>query len=391
LIIRRVETIPMKTPFRFQIGSQSRGAFQDIYNLGSPEGAHFFFVKIHTDEDIYGIGDAWAIAPFCEHRFIDDHLGPAILGMDPFDVAKIHDRMRYVEMHLFERLGPMREAQTAVDIALYDIIGKALKKPIYKLIGGAVREVIPPSYAPVPGVSSTIDEMVEAARKQIDLGYMVIKWKVGRDFDMEVERVKALREALGPEVKLHMDPNQGWSPKEAVKTITKMDKYDLYCAEQPVAFWDLKGMAFVRKSVNPIIMADESIGSPRDALNLIRNESCDAFLPYMTKSPGIYYTQKIVTIAEPASIPCWISAGGTIGRVAALHVMATMNNLIYADWWKTTGATCKPRPIGLPFGTTEEFLKEPPKFTSEGVKVPKNPGLGVDLDWEKVEEYRIET
>jgi L-alanine-DL-glutamate epimerase-like enolase superfamily enzyme len=215
--ITRVETIPMKAPFRFQAGSQSRGNFHDIYEMGSPAGAHFFILRIHTDEGIQGIGDAWCIAPFSEHRLIDDHLGPAVTGMDPFDIAAIHARMRVVEMHLYERLGPMREAQSAIDVAIYDIMGKALNKPVYKLIGGAVRDVIPPGYARVPGVTTTMEEMVDSARKQMDLGFRVMKLKVGRDFDEEVGRVKVLRESLGPEVRIHIDPNQGWSPKEAMR------------------------------------------------------------------------------------------------------------------------------------------------------------------------------
>lgn len=108
--ITKVETIPMAVPWPpippgKTPGSQSRGMFQEV----STE-MNFFFVKIHTDEGIIGLGDSSCIEPKCEHLFIDDHLGPAIVGMDPFDVGPIHTRMRYCEMHLFERLGPMREA-----------------------------------------------------------------------------------------------------------------------------------------------------------------------------------------------------------------------------------------------------------------------------------------
>jgi L-alanine-DL-glutamate epimerase-like enolase superfamily enzyme len=373
--ITKIETIPMTIPWEpippgRTPGSQSRGRFQET----APEGAHFFILKIYTDEGIIGLGDSWYVQPKCEHLFIDEHLAPAILGMDPFDVTRIHARMQYFETHLFERLGPMREAEAAIDLALYDIMGKAVGKPVYKLIGGAVREVVPLEPRDVPGVTTPIDEMVEIAQHGYEMGHRAFRIKVGTDVDMEVKRIRALRETLGEDVKLHVDANQGWTPKVAIKCIKKMDKYDLYCVEQPVAFADLEGMAFVRRSVDPIVMADESIGSPRDALNLIRNEAADAFHLYLTKSPGIYHTMKIATIAEYAGISCWLHGPGTLSWVAAIHVSAAIKNLMLG---------VSRRPL-----VPKELLAEPPKITPKGIEVPKEPGLGVDFDWEEVEKYR---
>jgi L-alanine-DL-glutamate epimerase-like enolase superfamily enzyme len=313
--ITKIETIPLTMPYRSggrgYLGSQSRGRFQEA----SPQ-AHFSIVKIHTDEDIVGISETGILAPKNHHLLINDHLGPAIIGMDPFNLVKIHSKMRRIEMHLFETLGPMRYAQTALDIALYDIIGKAVKEPIYKLLGGSVREVIPFEPGYIPGVTTTIEEMVESAKDLYNLGHRSFKMKVGADVDMEVKRIKALREALGDDAKFIVDANQGWTPKTAIKTINKMDRYDLFCVEQPVAFWDIKGLAIVRQNVNSLVMADESIGSPRDALNLVRNEAADAFHVYLNKSPGIYYTMKIATIAEPVGILCYLAGWQTLTRVA---------------------------------------------------------------------------
>ena len=141
--ITKVETIPLTMPYLpsapdISSPSQSRGRFEEV----SPK-ANFSIVKIYTDEDIIGVSETGLLAPKSEHLLIDDHLGPAILGMDPFNIEQINNRMRYIEMHLFERLGPLREAEAAIDIALHDIIGKTLNKPIYKLIGGKVRDTIP--------------------------------------------------------------------------------------------------------------------------------------------------------------------------------------------------------------------------------------------------------
>jgi muconate cycloisomerase len=129
--------------------------------------------------------------------------------------------------------------------------------------------------------------------------------------------------------------------------------------------------------------------SHEDALNLIREEACDVFLPYITKSPGIHNTLKIAAIAEAAGIPCALSAGGVLSRIAALHVMATMKNLLYAEWWSSTGASCKPRAIDLPFGLHEELIEDPPFYAEKGLEVPSKPGLGIELDWDKVEKYRV--
>ncbi|MHA2394589.1 MAG: mandelate racemase/muconate lactonizing enzyme family protein [Promethearchaeota archaeon] len=378
--ITKVETIPLTMPYLpsdpdISSPSQSRGRFEEV----SPK-ANFSIVKIYTDEDIIGVSETGLLAPKSEHLLIDDHLGPAILGMDPFNIEQINNRMRYIEMHLFERLGPLREAEAAIDIALHDIIGKTLNKPIYKLIGGKVRDTIPlePLFS---GGLQPVDEMVKLAKQGYDMGHRVVRIKVGRDLDMEVKRVKGIREALGDSVKLMIDANQAWTPKEAVKYINRIDKYDLYCVEQPVAHWDLKGMAFVRNNVRPLVMADESIGSPRDALNLIREEAADAFHIYLTKAPGISNAIKIATIAEPAGVLCFLghslSLSGIerIGRMAALHVAFTINNLMFGVQRRL-------------FGVVEDLIAEPLKISDEGIKPPRKPGLGINLDWIKIEKYR---
>lgn len=258
-----------------------------------------------------------------------------------------------------------------------------MKKPVCKLIGGSFRETIPLGPAAVPGVTTPIEEMVAVAKEAYERGSRSIKVKVGADVDVDVKRIKALREALGDDVKLIVDANQGWTPKMAIKTINRMNRYDLHIAEQPVAFWDLKGMAYVRKNVEPLIMADESLGCEWDASNIIRHEAADLFYMYVTKSPGIYNTMKIIAIGEPAGVSCWIFGGGVLSLVATLHVCAAAKNTGLGE------AMFQPAVLG--WVDRREFLAEPLKVSPKGVEVPKGPGLGVDLDWEKVEKYRRRT
>jgi len=368
--ITRVETVHVSIPYAFPM-RQSRGDFTEFVPSAS-----MTFVKVHTDDGTVGLGETGFLTYDAIDRVIDEHISPFIIGKDPFEIANIHSIMELSEMNVNERYGPFSAGVSAIDMALYDIVGKALGVPIYRLLGGPVRRVVPLE----PGVCGigSVENTVKRARQLHDMGHRVIKLKVGLDEQLDVERVKGVREALGDAVKIRVDVNQGWRPKQAIKMIDRMDEYDLHLVEQPVAYWDLKGMADVKRAVRVPVMADESLWGPYDALNLVRFEAADIFDIYINKSPGIYNSMKIAHIGEPAGITCDVAAVGPfLGRIAGAHVAASIRNL--ADGGNMRG----------PWMIADDLLLDPPKETREGLELPTKPGLGVELDDAKVQKYRV--
>ena len=369
--ITSIQTIPVSVPIQTKGTLQSRGDF----TVFVPR-ANFTLVKVHTDTAVVGLGETGFLTFKTIHQVIDEHISPFILGKDPFEISNIHSIMDLAEMNVCERYGAFYAGRSAIDMALYDIMGKALNLPIYKLLGGPVRKVVPLE----PGVVTigSVEKTVKDAEELHEMGHMVIKLKVGLDERLDLERVKAVRAALGDDVRIRVDVNQGWTPKQAIKMIKRMDRYDLHLVEQPVSYWDLIGMADVRRAVDVPVMADESLWGPYDAMNLVRLQAADIFDIYVNKSPGIYNSMKIAYIGEPAGITCDVLPGGPcLGRMASAHVSASIRNL--AD-----GGNMRRLWI-----VADDLLVDPPKITKDGLELPTGPGLGVELDEKKVEKYTV--
>ncbi|MCK4313221.1 dipeptide epimerase, partial [Candidatus Bathyarchaeota archaeon] len=149
----------------------------------------------------------------------------------------------------------------------------------------------------------------------------------------DVERIKSIRKAVGNEIEIRLDANQGWTPKQAINVLNKTERFNIQFAEQPVPAKDLKDLAKVRKHSPIPIMADESVHSPEDALRLIKAEAADLINIKLMKSGGILKGKKIASIAEAAGIPCMVGCMGEsgIGIAAAAHLAAAIKNIQYAD------------------------------------------------------------
>ena len=214
-------------------------------------------VKMHTDEGITGIaetGDAseWYLGESQASimHLINNIFGPKILlGEDPFNIEKIVARMDYAVRH-------NNQAKAVIDFALHDVMGKALGVPVYKLLGGLSMEKIPLGF--VLG-SSGPEELVAEAKKVLKAGFHSLKVKVGAlSAEKDIENVRAVREALGSKVKILIDANAGWHYYQALEILKKLEEYDIAMAEQPLPWWDVNGLARLRKQVRIPIFADES-------------------------------------------------------------------------------------------------------------------------------------
>jgi o-succinylbenzoate synthase len=315
--IEQIEVYPVtlgyKEPFRI-----APGASTESKNV---------VVKIITDYGVVGWGESSPserVTGETAETVIKtlDKIAPKLIGMCPL---RIEQNVELMDSVVEENPA----AKAAIDIALHDILGKTGHKPLYMLMGGYRNEVLTDITL---GIKSP-KEMSEDAKKAVKKGFKALKVKVGVDPTEDVERIKMIRNAVGSHIQIRIDANQGWTPRQAVEALNKIEKFNIQFAEQPVPAEDLKGLVEVRKNSPIPIMADESVHSPEDALRLIQAEAVDFINIKLMKSGGILKGRKIATIAEAAGISCMIGCMGEseIGIAAGAHLAAAVKNIQHAD------------------------------------------------------------
>ena len=342
-------------------------------SFGLIDSAENVILQIYTDDGLVGLGECCPIPGFSDEyscaikMLIDKYLSPALIGEDPFELEKISEKME-------KTLKGNMLAKAGIDMALYDLIGKKLKVPVCKLLGGKYRETVAE-----PKLISTgeLEADVEEARRAIREGYNIIKLKVGaKDPETDIKRIAMVREAVGYKVGLRVDANQKWSPTTAIRLIKKMEKYDLDYVEQPVPAWDIDGMRHVSEAVETPIMADESLFTLWDALLLVKSKAADYFNIKVPKHGGILWSKKIVAIAEAADIPFFSGAlaGTSITIAASLHLISS------------TKLEC----LGISrLSLKDDVVIKPLEAKNGQFTTPSNPGLGVEINEEKLRKFTI--
>jgi o-succinylbenzoate synthase len=284
-------------------------------------------VKVVTDYGVHGWGEASPSERVTGETVetvihVLDKIAPKLIGLCPLRIEQIIEVMDSVA-------AGNPSAKAAIDIALHDIYGKTVRKELFRVLGGYRTEVLTDITL---GIKSPRD-MAKDAVKAVKRGFKALKVKVGVDPEEDVERVKLIREAVGSDIQIRIDANQGWTPQQAVKALNKMAKYNIQFAEQPIPAENLEGLVEVKRNSPIPIMADESVHSPEDAIRLIKAEAVDLINIKLMKSGGIHKARKIAAIAEAAGIPCMIGCMGEseIGIAAGAHLAAAVKNIQYAD------------------------------------------------------------
>jgi L-alanine-DL-glutamate epimerase-like enolase superfamily enzyme len=369
--ITRVETIPVKVPIRDQF--LIRGS------LGLHTESPFLLLRVHTDQGLTGLGEVSCTPVWSgEDQVTAGHiiacfLGPAVEGEDPRDIERLTAKMRRaVAGNPFTKSG--------VELALWDILGKAAGLPVYRLLGGKVRDTVPIKMSVSGAEPKRAAQLAEWAVGQ---GLTALKVKVGIEPEGDLARVKAVRAAVGAGFRMGVDANGGWSPRTAIQTIRRLvDECGIYFAEQPVAPLDVQWMADVRRNVTVPVMADESCYTLQDAMALIRAEAADILSVYVGKGGGIGPARKIVGVAEAAGLTCTVGSNLELGIAsAAMAHLATATMGIGAEEF--------PCDILGPLAYEEDLLTEPLEFRDGAIRAPDKPGLGVELDESKVARYRV--
>jgi muconate cycloisomerase len=373
--INRVETIPIQVPMNPRLAIKSgRGGWHNV--------SKYLLVKIHTDAGIVGLGEASVTPKWSGEdqttaaHYVSNYFAPLLVGEDAPDSAG------QIEALTKKYTFPVAEnyfTKSAIDVALWDIAGRATGKPVYELLGGKKREFVHTKFSvsaqPPP-------RPAEIARWACDQGFRKMKVKVGVDPESDVERVRSVREAVGPDVKLGVDANGGWvTPAVAVPTIKRLQEFNIYFAEQPVAEGDIEGMAEVRAAVDLPIVADESVYTLSDARALAARKACDVFSIYIGKAGGITGAKAIADFALEAGITCVIGSNLELGvGSAAMTHLALSHNAFDPEKF--------PSDIIGPFFFEDDILDPPLPLTPGEARVFDKPGLGIKLDEPKIERYR---
>jgi L-Ala-D/L-Glu epimerase len=357
----RTVSIPFKRPYQ-----SSQAAAGNCNHV---------IIRMHTDDGITGYGEG---APGVNERespmervalAIRDCLAPAVLGLDPTNVARLHVAMD-------EAIAANGFAKAAIDMAAYDILGKSLNVPVHALLGGKYRDAVPVNAA----VAWTPDdESLRAEVKRIaGQGYKVIKVKGSRNPEADVKRLRAIRAACGDAPCIRVDFNAAYADnKSALAACRAMEPYGIDLFEQPLFPSDTSGMAHLCHALDTAVMADESVFTIRDAARIVREQAADILNVKIQKAGGIYRAMQIVHFAHCANVPVVVGAHSEtgVGQAASLHVAAACPDLRYACDVRTAA------------NLTEDITTGLRPVERGEIACPDGPGLGVALDIGILDRY----
>ncbi|RLF22740.1 MAG: dipeptide epimerase [Thermoprotei archaeon] len=347
--------IELKKPFRIALGEEVK-----VRNL---------IVKLETSDGLIGFGEA---AP--SEKILGDNvdialgtikeLSPHIVGSDP----------TYIEpLDKVVSRGKSSSARAALSIAIFDILGKHYGEPLYKLFGGS-RERVETDYT--IGIKKP-EEMAEEAKELVKRGFRVLKVKLGEDPEVDLERIRLIRENIGSATKIRVDANQGWSFKDAKRVIDELERYDVEFVEQPLPAQRLDELASLRRQVSLPIMVDESVHTARDLIKVIREEAADMVNIKLMKAGSLREALKIAFIAESCGMKCMIGCMGEtgIGILAGVHFACGVGQVEYVD-------------LDADLMLKEDILSI--KTYDIPYRIPPNrPGLGInegDIRWDRLQK-----
>lgn len=367
--ITEIEVIPVAIPF-------SR-PYVLHYGAVVPSSV---IVKMETDSGLVGFGEASARPQFYGFNLksllftMREILAPPLIGADPRNIRRIREIM---DTSIFAR-GLARQAKGAFDVAAHDIAGKALGVPVSTLLGGALRDRIA-VYGSSTGVG-TIEETAKAAQETVAKGFANIKLKASRNPWDDVPRIAAIREAVGDNIHLRIDSNEACKTAEqAIPPLKAMEKYNLTLVEGILPRHDFHGTKKLCDALDTPVVIHQGLESPEDAANLVRFGVGDVFNIAVQNVGGLYSAMEILAIAENFGIPVLVGAtrDTAIGDAASAHFASVIRNLPYA-------CDCRYHKR-----YAEDVIKTPIRVEGGYTYVPQGPGLGIEVDENKIEKYRV--
>jgi L-alanine-DL-glutamate epimerase-like enolase superfamily enzyme len=330
-------------------------------------------VKVSTDEGITGYSEA-AITGYPEtaiRAFMEEWIEPLLLGENPMNVERLWDKVYRQSLgHNNNRQGAAITALGALEIALWDIIGKARKIPIYEMIGGLCKNKVK-AYASLMGYD-TPAEVAETALHCVDEGYTAIKLHQARN---TIPSVKAVREAVGDQVTMMLDVSGAWSPRQAVENAKILEQYNIFWLEEPI--WpvdDYHGLAYLRERTSIPIAGGESDNTHYGFRELITSQAIDIIQPDVATAGGILTCRKIFALAEAWNLQIAIHSF-TFGPALAAAVHLSLSNT-------------RSEYVEVCYTPIDEYYMQPPLRQEKGyLALPDKPGLGIEIDEKVLKKY----
>lgn len=280
--------IPYVRPIKFAYGERVVG--------------DYLVMKIHTDDGVYGIGSGGALWPPVSGecikgaiQIVEEYFAPNILlGEDPFNINKIVDKM--------DRLCVGQTmTKSSIDFTLHDLMGRAYGVPVYQLLGGAQRDSIPQEWIVL---LDTPEKMAEIAKEFVDRGYAGVKMKWSGDIELDMERTRQIRAAIGDKAELCVDVNQGYSAEAAIKIINATEEYNMKFIEEPVHRDDFDGFVKVRQHTRQALAADESAWTIKDGLRFLKAGLVDYLHAAPSRIGGLVKMRRYVEMAQANFVTC---------------------------------------------------------------------------------------
>lgn len=337
-------------------------------------------VLIETDEGLQGIGEAWVNFPawaLCERALtVTEGIKPLLIGENPLEVTRLFHKMVQVLCgygRQWGALGPIFQAISGAEMALWDIAGKAAGLPVWRLLGGSALAGIP-VYASGIGPSN----VAEMGRWCAEQGFRAVKLKVGFDIDQDLSNLKALRQAVGPNCRIMVDANQAWSKGQAIAFAELAREQEVFWLEEPVRCGDYASMGEIRRRTGMAVAAGENAYGREEFRVLLEADAVDVVQPDVTKAGGMGEARLACEMAlawgKRYAPHCF---GGAVGLAASLHLFAATPGGLYVE------LDVNPNPL-------REALIRPPLRARDGfLPLPNGPGWGVELDPAVVNKFRI--
>lgn len=367
MLIKDIKYIPVKVP--------RAGKWR------SALGAHSFgdavVVIVFTENDTIGIGEVSSIWDSYASGLINgvgQKLKDAVVGTDVYNICELHKKM---DAAVAWSKGA-NCAKAGIEMAVYDLIGKMKDMPVYSLLGGENREKIPVSRSIGMG---TIEERLEQVAYYVERGYKTVKVKTGQGIEEDLKAVEAIHKAYGSDVDIRVDANMAWNePKSVLKLIDKLYELEVISVEQPLPPNNIEGLAFLRDHSKVPIMVDETLWDPIDALNVIKAGAADIMNVYVSESGGLYKAMLIANMCNIAGMGFCIGSMPElgIGTAAALHLGVAAPQINHPS-----------DVIGNTYFEDDIIIETLPYKDGYAFSVDK-PGLGVTLDWNKINTYRTD-
>jgi muconate cycloisomerase len=297
---------------------------------------------------------------------IDTYIAPMLVGMRASEIGKVMAKVR-------KNIQGNRFAKCAIETALLDAQGKRLGIPVSELLGGRVRQSLPVAWTLASG--DTAKDIAEAEKMISERRHNIFKLKIGlRTVDDDVRHVLAIKRALGNAISIRVDVNQAWNEQQAIDGISRLQDGGVDLIEQPVKAKPTDALARLTKLFSVAIMADEALQGPQDAMEIARKNAANVFAVKIAQSGGLFPAKQLATIGELSGIALY---GGTmleggVGTAASAQLFSTFHELAYGT------------ELFGPLLLTEEVLSTPLVYKDFHLNVPTLPGLGVDLDIDRI-------